>query len=35
MEGEKIIDVKVEYPDNYTEQMMKYAKEFSFLPTYN
>jgi len=34
-EGENIIDVIVEYPDDYTEQMMKYAKEYSYLPTYN
>ncbi|MCF8299246.1 MAG: dipeptidyl peptidase 3 [Saprospiraceae bacterium] len=35
MEGEKIIDVKVEYPNDYTKQMMNYSKEHSFLPTYN
>jgi dipeptidyl-peptidase-3 len=34
-EGEKIVDVKVEYPDDFTEQMMDYAKNHSFLPTYN
>lgn len=34
-EGEKIIDVKVEYPDNYIEQMLWYSKDYSFLPTYN
>ena len=34
-EGEKIVDVKVEYPDDFTEQMMDYAKNYSFLPTYN
>ena len=34
-EGEKIVDVKVEYPDNYTEQMLRYSKEYSFLPTLN
>jgi len=31
----KIIDVKVEYPDNFAQQMLEYAKEYSFLPTYN
>jgi dipeptidyl-peptidase-3 len=31
----KIVDVKVEYPDNYIEQMIKYSKEYSFLPNYN
>ena len=35
MESDKIIDVKVEYPDNYIEQMMHYSKKYSFLPTYN
>ncbi len=34
-EGDKVIDVKVEYPDNYTNQMLRYSKEYSFLPTYN
>ncbi len=34
-DGENIIDVKVEYPDDYAEQMMKYAKDYSYLPTYN
>lgn len=35
MENGKITDVKVEYPDNYTEQMMKYNEKYSFLPTIN
>ncbi len=35
MEGEKIVDVKVEYPMDYTVQMMRYAKEYSYLPTIN
>jgi len=34
-EGDKIIDVKIEYPDDFTEQMLYYTKEYSFLPTYN
>jgi len=34
-DGESITDVIVEYPDDYTEQMMKYAKDYSYLPTYN
>jgi dipeptidyl-peptidase-3 len=34
-EGEKIIDVKIEYPKDFTEQMLYYAKEYSFLRTYN
>jgi dipeptidyl-peptidase-3 len=35
MQGDKIVDVKVEYPADFTEQMMFYAKEYSLLPTYN
>ena len=29
----KIVDVSVEYPDDYSGQMMHYSKDFSFLPT--
>ncbi|MBA3899095.1 MAG: dihydrofolate reductase [Bacteroidetes bacterium] len=35
MEGNKIKDVKVEYPDDFTKQMLGYGKEFNFLPLYN
>jgi len=35
MENEKIVDIKVEYPEDYVKQMIKYSKEHSFLPTYN
>lgn len=31
-EGGEITDIKVEYPDNFTEQMLEYAKLYSFLP---
>jgi len=34
-EKDKIVDVKVEYPMDFTEQMLFYAKEYSFLNTYN
>lgn len=34
-ENGKITDVKISYTEGYTEQMMRYAKEFSTLPTYN
>ena len=34
-DGDKIIDVKIEYPDDFTKQMMEYAKDYSLLPTYN
>lgn len=31
----KITDVKISYKENYVEQMLRYSKEFSVLPTYN
>ena len=31
----EIIDVKVEYPVNFLEQMLYYGKKYSFLPTIN
>ncbi len=31
----KIVDVKISYPANYTEQMLNYAKNYSFLPHVN
>lgn len=31
----KIVDVKVEYPEDYTGQMLDYSKNHSFLPTFN
>lgn len=31
----KIVDVEIEYPADLTSQMMFYAKNYSFLPTYN
>jgi len=30
--GESIDDIKIEYPDNFMEQMMEYSKEYSYLP---
>ena len=35
MKGEKIEDIKVEYPDDYSMQMLDYARHHSFLPTFN
>ena len=32
---EKIIDVKIEYPEDFTEQMMYYAEKYSYLPNSN
>jgi dipeptidyl-peptidase-3 len=34
-ENGSIVEVKVEYPDDYTGQMMDYSKNHSFLPAYN
>lgn len=34
-ENGEITDIKVEYPDNFTEQMLYYAKNYSFLPDNN
>ena len=30
-----IVDVRIEYPEDFTEQQLRYAREYSFLPTYN
>lgn len=35
MEGDKIKDVKIEYPKSFKEQMMYYGKNYSFLPVNN
>lgn len=35
MEGEKIVEIKVEYPADFTEQMLYYAEKYNFLPEYN
>ncbi|MDF2450018.1 MAG: dipeptidyl-peptidase [Bacteroidota bacterium] len=31
----KIADVKIEYPDNFSQQMLEYGKNYSFLPVEN
>jgi dipeptidyl-peptidase-3 len=31
----KIVDIEIVYPDDFTTQMLEYAKDYSFLPTYN
>jgi dipeptidyl-peptidase-3 len=33
--GDEIVDVRIEYPDNFTEQMLEYADRYSFLPAWN
>lgn len=35
MENGKIINVSIQYPDNFTQQMLEYGKLYSFLPAYN
>lgn len=35
MEGDKIADIKVEYPQSFFQQMMEYGKKYSFLPVKN
>jgi dipeptidyl-peptidase-3 len=34
-EGNQLVDIKVDYSEGYTEQMLRYSKEFSFLPVTN
>lgn len=34
-EGEEIVDVKISYPANFTEQQLDYAHNYSFLPSLN
>ena len=33
--SKEITDVRVEYPDDFAEQMLEYAASYSFLPTVN
>ena len=35
MDGDKITDVKIEYPTNFFDQMMEYGKKYAFLPVHN
>ncbi|MEP7111602.1 MAG: hypothetical protein ABI760_26640, partial [Ferruginibacter sp.] len=35
MDGDNITDVKIEYPLSFFEQMMEYAKKYSYLPVKN
>jgi len=34
-QGDKIVDVKISYPDNFKEQMLEYGKDYSLLPYIN
>jgi dipeptidyl-peptidase-3 len=33
--GDEIVDVRIEYPDGFTEQMLEYADRYGFLPAWN
>ncbi len=35
IQGDSVVDAKVEYPSSYVEQMMEYSKKYSYLPLYN
>lgn len=35
MEGDKITDVKVEYPESFFKQMLEYGKNYGYLPVKN
>ena len=35
MDGDKITDVKLEYPTSFYDQMMEYGKKYSYLPVKN
>jgi dipeptidyl-peptidase-3 len=35
MDGDRVVDVKIEYPMDFVEQMMEYGKKYSFLPVEN
>lgn len=35
MEGGQIVDVLIEYPKSYSEQMLEYSRDYSFLPSKN
>ena len=34
-DGEAVVDVRIEYPDDFAAQMLEYADRYSFLPTWN
>lgn len=34
-EGDEIVDVKIEYPDDFQTQMLEYGEAYSLLPTYS
>ena len=34
-DGEELVDVRIEYPDDFAAQMLDYADRYGFLPTWN
>jgi dipeptidyl-peptidase-3 len=34
-DGERIVDVKLEYPEDFSAQMLEYAERYAFLPAWN
>ena len=34
-DGDEIVDVRIEYPDDFAAQMLEYADRYTFLPTWN
>jgi dipeptidyl-peptidase-3 len=35
MDGDKITDVKIEYPMQFSEQMLEYGRKYNYLPLIN
>jgi dipeptidyl-peptidase-3 len=35
MKDGEIVDIKVSHPESFSSQMLDYAKQYSFLPSYN
>jgi dipeptidyl-peptidase III len=34
-DGDDIVDVRIEHPDDFAAQMLEYADRYAFLPTWN
>lgn len=35
MDGDSLVDVTIDYPDDFVAQMLEYGEKYSFLPDYN
>lgn len=35
MEGDEIVDITISYPNDFTQQMLQYSKDYGFLPLQN